>query len=244
MIPFEDFRTIVSYAMSVLNDRPLTYIYSDIDSEYKALTPSMLLTGYNVNEPPHLQLTKPRDVEELDLSEKYMFLEKLKSSFWRKWNNDYLKDLYDRHVKQKKANKEIVAPKTGDIVLIHGDKLPRRVWKMGRVVEVKVGRGNHVRECTVQTLSPKGKQISLIKRSPSCLVPLEGDPRKKVVSWNDGSFLENLAEARGKKFPAKTTDSLLSKKRAPYRPSKTIISDSPTSKVKKRVTFDLGVVNE
>ena len=76
ILDYEEFRTIIYYSMGVLNDRPLTYLYSDIDTEYKPLTPSMLLGGYNLNEPPHLKLTKPRDENELTLLERYVYLEK------------------------------------------------------------------------------------------------------------------------------------------------------------------------
>ena len=73
ILDFEEFRTMISYCMSVMNDRPLSYIYSDIDSQYKALSPSMLLTGHNLNEPPHLQLSKPKDDQEMEWNEKYFF---------------------------------------------------------------------------------------------------------------------------------------------------------------------------
>ena len=75
MLSFKEFRTLACDVTSTLNDRPLTYIYSDISSENKALTPSMLLRGYNINEPPTLNLFKPRDKSETKISDSYIKLE-------------------------------------------------------------------------------------------------------------------------------------------------------------------------
>ena len=113
---FDQFRTLAVYAASVINDRPLTYLYSDIDSEFKALSPSMLMHGHNLHEPPHLNLHKPQDEEEMKVSERYFFMEKIRNSFWNLWKNQYLQDLFERHVRQKSAQKELVVPKIGDVV--------------------------------------------------------------------------------------------------------------------------------
>ena len=111
---------------------------------------------------------------------------------------------------------------------------------MGRVVEAKVSRGNQVRECTVQTLSPRGKQISFIKRPPNCLVPLEGDPRKKAVSWNESSLLDNLANARGKEAPPTPLRKATNMKQPPsYRIQKADILNLRKTTPKKQVTFNL-----
>ena len=77
MLSFKEFRTLACDVTSILNDRPLTYIYSDIASENKALTPSMLLRGYNINEPPNLNLFKPKDISETKISDSYIKLEKI-----------------------------------------------------------------------------------------------------------------------------------------------------------------------
>ena len=200
VLTFEEFRTLATYAHSAINDRPLTYLYSDIDSEYKALSPSMLMCGFNKQEPPHLNLHKPQDAEEVKLSQSYFFMEKVRNSFWYTWQKQYLKDLFERHVRQKVANKELIVPRLGDVVLLSEDKLPRREWRMGKVVAIDKKRGA-VRQCTVQLLSPGGGLLTKLNRSPDKLVPLEvnsreekfdhealipfeGDPRKPV-RWTD-----------------------------------------------------------
>ena len=171
VLSFEEFRTLACHVGSTINDRPLTYIYSDIASENKALTPSMLLRGYNIHEPPTLNMFKPKDESETKISESYIKLEKIKNSFWRIWEKQYLKSLFERHVRNKKSNKELVVPHLGEVCLISEEKIPRRDWRMGRIVEINVKRGC-VRQVTVQTLSPEGKFITKLRRTPELLVPI------------------------------------------------------------------------
>ena len=168
---FEDFRTLACYVASTINDRPLTYIYSDIQSEIKALTPSMLIRGYNLTEPPHLRLYRPKDNVETKITESFKALERLKDRFWKVWNEHYLTELFERHSREKKAQKLHVVPKEGEIVLISEEKLPRRQWRMGRVVEVVEKRGK-IRQVLVQTLSPGCKLITKLNRTPGKLVPI------------------------------------------------------------------------
>lgn len=150
----------------------MTYIYSDIDSECKALSPSMLICGYNKREPPHIRLHRPEDKAETKITEDFKFLERLKDKFWNVWNKQYLTDLYERHCRDIKARGgNFIVPRVGEIVLINGDKQPRRKWKLARVVEIVEKRGS-IREVVVQTLSEGKNVITKLKRSPDKLFPI------------------------------------------------------------------------
>ena len=178
---FEEFRTLAVHAKSVINDRPLTYLFSEIGTEYKALSPNMLLRGRNIGEMPHLNLQKPQDLEEEKVGEKYLRQEKLKNSFWNMWYQVYIKSLFERHVHQKKAQKELVVPKLGEVVLVFGgEKIPRRTWRMGKVVGVGDEKRGAVRQVTVQLLSPTGKTLTKLNRPPEQLVPLEIDSSSEI----------------------------------------------------------------
>ena len=236
IVNFEEFRTLATYATSVINDRPLTYIYSDIDSEYKALSPSMLLCGYNLQEPPHLNLFKPKDLEEVKISESYLVMEKIRNSFWHLWQKQYLKDLFERHARQKKAQNVLIVPKLGDIVLLDEEKLPRKQWRMGKIIDIDIKRGS-VRQCTVQVLSPGGNLITKLNRTPdklvplevnsreetfdpTALIPLEGDPRVPVA-WSDDPVIPKYTKSELKKMKA-------AKVWPPYKMSKRFLD--PVSK--------------
>lgn len=216
LVSFEVFRTLAVFAASVINDRPLTYLFSDINSEYKALSPNMLLHGYNIGEPPCLNFHKTEDEIEATLSERYYFLEKLKNSFWHMWQQSYIKDLFERHVRQKKAQKELIVPKLGEIVLLSEEKLPRRQWRMGKIVGLDGEKRGAIRQCTVQVLSPTGKTLTKLKRPPEQLVPLEidssgekfdveslvqleGDPRS-LLPWSRSSVTQKYSKSELSKF--------------------------------------------
>ena len=181
VLSFEEFRSTVTYANAILNDRPLTYVYSSINEEGTVLTPSMLLNGFNLTEPPHLCMRKTRDKDEMTFGKRYEVMERLKDSFWNIWQKRYLVELTEHHVRQNRTQKEIRVPKIDDVVLIKEEIIKRREWKLGRIINIKLGRDNKVRECTVKTHSDKGK-YSVIKRSPSFLIPLEIDPEEVIKS--------------------------------------------------------------
>jgi hypothetical protein len=173
ILSFDEFRTMVSDAMGVVNDRPLTYVYSDLNSSGTEITPSMLCHGYRLREPPQLSFRKAKTEEELTLGERYVHLEKVKDSFWKAWSEEYLTMLMERHIKQGKTPIKLRVPKVNDVVIVRNENTPRRTWRLGRILRVKKGaRDGVIREVQVLTTNNSGKR-SLLNRSPTFLVPLE-----------------------------------------------------------------------
>ena len=201
VLSFDEFRTMVSYSMSVVNDRPITYVYSDLNSAGTEITPSMLLGGHKLNEPPHLSLWRPRDEDEIKLGERYMLLERLKDTFWNRWYTEYLTSLTERHIQQGKTPATFRAPMENDIVLVKNENTPRRQWRLGRVLSVKKSdRDGEIREVCLITTNASGKR-SFLKRSPSFLVPLEGGThyvtskgksRKPIKPIKNTRFADNI----------------------------------------------------
>ena len=184
-LSFDEFRTMVSYAMGVANDRPLTYVYSDFNSSCHDISPSMLMHGEKLNEPSHLSLRKPKDKDEVTLGERYLFLEKLKDSFWKLWSDEYLTALMERHIKQSRVPIKLRVPKVNDVVLVKNENMPRREWKIGRILKVKQGkRDGIIREVQLITTNKTGKR-SIINRSPTFLVPLEVEAEYIKASYNN-----------------------------------------------------------
>ena len=174
---FEEFRTMTYYAMSVMNDRPLTYIYSDNNSRGRALSPSMLTLGYNLLEPPHLRLNRIKDDISKKYGEQFAELERLKNLYWSDLSDEYFTGLFERHVKQPKTKGTFRAPKVGDICLLKNKKAPRRQWKLCKILGVKKSKSDgHVRECSVLTLTPANGRQTIYRRAPDFLVPLEIEP--------------------------------------------------------------------
>ncbi|CAB3993181.1 Hypothetical predicted protein [Paramuricea clavata] len=59
----------------------------------------------------------------------------------------------------------------GDIVVVHEDKIPRQLWKVGRVEDLMRGRDGNVRAATIRTSS--GGQVQQLQRPIQRLYPIE-----------------------------------------------------------------------
>ena len=115
------------------------------------------------------------------------YIEKLKSTWWARWQKEYLADLRQSHANAKVSNKsKIAAP--GDVVLVRNENLPRGSWKLGRISGVKPGRDNQIRTAQVDIVHPAktGKALDkkykrkTLNRSPTHLVPLEINDKEDV----------------------------------------------------------------
>ena len=68
----------------------------------------------------------------------------------------------------------------GGIVYVYGgEKVPRRAWRLGKIVKIADEKRGSIRQVTVQMLSPTGKTLTKINRPPEQLVPLEVDSREE-----------------------------------------------------------------
>ena len=74
----------------------------------------------------------------------------LAHQFWRRWREEYLCTLTERH-KWRTRNP---CAAVGDVVLVRDKQAARNDWPMGRISEVKVSQDGLVRSVTVE-LSPR-----------------------------------------------------------------------------------------
>ena len=89
--------TVLKEIQNVLNNRPLTYVYTDNFNE--VLTPNKLLYGRNI----YNELNFDGDmIEVANPIEQVRKIRKLLDQFWRLWQNEYLLELRE-HDKLKKS---------------------------------------------------------------------------------------------------------------------------------------------
>lgn len=77
---------------------------------------------------------------------RYQFIQRLNSSFWKRWQLEYISSLQQR-------NKWQVAEdnfKIDDLVLIKDNNLPPAQWLLGRITSVHPGADGKVRVVTVR----------------------------------------------------------------------------------------------
>ena len=150
-----ELQTALTEIKVILNGRPLTYPYTDINDR-PPLTPGNFLCGRRqINLPetcddkedseysPHPESTE-------DLSERDKHRQKMLQSFWKQWQQEYLTGLREQHSSRWKLPLSGETVVEGKVVLIH-DNLPRNQWKLGVIVELHHGRDGFVRAITLKT---------------------------------------------------------------------------------------------
>ena len=171
-LSFEEFKTVTKSSQAVVNSRPLTYLCEGIN-EITPLTPSKLINGYNITDLPSLSNISNNTKNMLKLPERYLLMEKIKSSFWKQYYQQYLTELQQRHINQRKSTDNVKQPKVGDVCLLKQEKVPRLHWPLAIIENVVYSaRDNKIRTLKIRTINENGK-ISHINRSPSFLIPLE-----------------------------------------------------------------------
>ena len=144
-------QTIVVEVEAILNDRPLTYVSSDIKDE-EALTPAHLLYGRRITSLPHPlvesdEVSDPTYQTSTDLLRRSKRVTLLIQHFGQRWRQEYLTSLREFH---KGSGNNTESVKAGDVVLIHDDS-PRVNWKLALVTSINRGRDGLVRSANLRT---------------------------------------------------------------------------------------------
>ena len=142
----------------VLNNRPLSYVESDI--QMPILTPNSLMMVE-----PNLIPESVADEEDSDLRQRMKYLQRYKDAWWKRWSSEYLKALRKRHNMKNKTKEMSLKP--GDVVLIKGDERNRGQWT------IEWWKSNRRRRwcsaCTVRWRAGK----SFLERTIQHLYPME-----------------------------------------------------------------------
>ena len=119
-LDFDELQTILIEVESIVNSRPITYVYDELESE--PLTPSHLLYGHRL-----AMLPDKRDPElgdqNVNFSKRYRYLVTKISHFWNRWHQEYLVDLREQHkIVEGRAPSIMI----GDMVLLKEDNVKRQ----------------------------------------------------------------------------------------------------------------------
>ena len=143
-----EFVTLLTEVECMVNDRPLTYLDTEIFND-EALTPAHLLYGRKLKLYPNVILEDtPFDVVSNVniLHAHHNSLSHIISKFKHIWETEYLQSLREKHFSVE--NKAVRSPKVEEVVLIK-TKGNRKSWDLGKVVEIVPGKDNKVREVKV-----------------------------------------------------------------------------------------------
>jgi len=149
--------TVFAEAEAIVNGRPLTKVSDDVD-DMSPLTPNHLLLLHQGPAPV------PGVFSEGDqYRKKWRFVQHVANQFWTRWKREYIPSLQ----KRKKWQDQQQNVKVGDLILLVEENLPRRVWPLGLVTEVIMGRDGLVRSVRVRT------RVSNLVRPITKIVSLE-----------------------------------------------------------------------
>ena len=151
----ESLQTIVVEVEAVLNNRPLTYVSSDV-TDADPITPSHLLHGRPIVSLPHRdvqedELDDPTYGETSDIQTRAKIQSLLLHHFWNRWSKEYLTALREFH-RVSGTNTQTV--RVGDVVLIHDDT-SRVHWRLAVIERLNKGADGLTRSADIRTSTGK-----------------------------------------------------------------------------------------
>ena len=178
-LTYEELTTVLTEIESVLNSRPLTYVYEDEIEE--PLTPSHLMLGRRllsngtVTESAAGQ--SQSQLSSVDITKRVKHLKLLLEHFSSRWQREYLTELrqfhqYAANDKRTRLQKELATVKEGDVVIVKEENRPRGTWKLGHVKELIKGRDKKTRGTVLTVVGNKGR-LTELRRPVQHLVPVE-----------------------------------------------------------------------
>ena len=143
--------TIVVEIEAILNDRPLTYVSSEL-SDPEPLTPSHLLHGRRITCLPYQtveldELTDPSFGDASRTRKRAVVQAVILRDFQTRWRHEYLTSLREYH---KASGKNIQSVKKGDVVIVHEDT-PRMTWRLAVIKDLIIGRDGLIRAAVIKT---------------------------------------------------------------------------------------------
>ena len=167
---YDELNTLVVEVESLINSRPLTYIYDDEESISHPLTPSHLISGHKISTMPndeHFEIMSTHNA----LTRRQRHHKHLLQQFSRQWKREYLISLRENSTTRSvDGNRSPIT--VGDIVILKNDSTSRAFWKLGKVEQLIPGRDGKVRSAIIKVSSNNGK-TQLLKRVIQHLVPIE-----------------------------------------------------------------------
>lgn len=150
-----------------LNDQPLSYVEDDV--ALPIFTPnSMMFPPTNI-----LPDLEPHHIADADLQRRAKYLRKCKATLWKRWSNEYLRSLREKHNLKHSGKPCTLA--VGDVVIIKSQEKNRGKWPLGIVQDFYPGRDGFVRAVKLPSGTSSKDQCSIFTPWNFLLTPLSVD---------------------------------------------------------------------
>ena len=192
-LSFDELCTVLVEIEGVINSRPLTYVYDDIESISYPLTPSDLIYGRRITSTPnatHYEVISTNH----SLTKKSRHHRHVLQQLTNQWRREYLIELKERsQVGFKGSNKRCIS--TGDLVLLKNDSTSRAFWKLGKVEDLIPGKDGNVRAAVVKVANNAGRS-SHLRRVIQHLVPIEVKVQSESTQTNEAQPTNQVTRPR------------------------------------------------
>lgn len=129
-----ELNTILTEVEAMLNSRPLTYPYTDLND---TSPPTRSHKSYRKWSRSRLC---PSQISITELTQRAKYYETVTQAIWARGQTEYLTSLREHHRYRKKtSNKKTGDVAKGDVILMH-DNTPRNQWKVGVVSNLRTGK--------------------------------------------------------------------------------------------------------
>ena len=142
---YEQLSTVLTEVEAVVNSRPITYIF-DNQNIVDPLTPAHFLVGHRLTLLPKSDCKT--ESSRSNILEKWKHRQTILEHFWKRFYKEYTLQL--KTAMYTKIPKDTAEFKIDDVVLVHQDHPNRCNWKLGRIIELFVGRDQKIRSAKVQ----------------------------------------------------------------------------------------------
>jgi hypothetical protein len=167
----EELNTFLIKIETVINARPITYVYDDEESLSYPLTPSQLINGRQITPMPnseHYEIMSTSNV----LTKRAKHQRKVLQQFTDQWKKEYLLSLRENAMCKSKSKSNRANISVGDIVLMKSDSTKRAFWKLARVEDLLVSKDGQIQAARVKVANSERNPVCL-RRVIQHLVPLE-----------------------------------------------------------------------
>ena len=167
-----------------MNNRPLTYLGEEI--EQPVLTPNILLKGPDTRAQfLTTDLESSHHENETKVTKRLLYLERVRSQLKKRWQNEYLHTLQERHFRNQDPNQKIPPPNS---VVLYTDENPLKPkWTLGRVLNHIVGKDGVIRGLAIKSVT--GYEV---QRPLQLIIPFE-IPTESADSQTDSPKTEATA---------------------------------------------------
>ena len=187
---FDELNTLLIEIESVINGRPLTYVYDDSKGISYALTPAHLLYGHRLVTSPsatHFEIMSTNKALTRRSKNQWFLL----NQFANCWKKDYLLSLCESRVTKLKGQASCV--KVGDVVILKDDNVKRAFWKLAKIVELLKGKDDVARAALINVATDNGPP-KMLRRSIKQLIPIEvasSEDKERDTSESIGNTVDN-----------------------------------------------------